>query len=637
MRTFFLLGFLFLAQIISAQKTNYQSLIIDSQLTKNANAVVRSDEMTIHLVSKNEMNISVKKVVTVLNKYGDKSSQSYAGYDDGRKMKKIQAIVYDRLGKEKEKFREKDFTDVSAVDGSTLYSDSRVKYLNYTPTEYPYTIEFIYEMTTSNTGELAPAWYFLFGFLVSTEQSKISILFDSPELKPEVMERNLTDVDFKKEITENSIIYEAKNIMAIKDESLSPVFSKITPKLKIRPISFSYGGYDASIKDWKDLGSWMHNNLLKGRDELPESTISKIKALVKNVDDDLEKAKIVYKFVQDNTRYISVQVGIGGMQPISAVEVDRVKYGDCKGLSNYTKSLLDAVGVTSYYTHVEAGRYKVDFEDDFASLAEGNHVILAIPYNGEYHWIDCTSQVHPFGFIGDFTDGRKVLVIKPEGGELATTTAYINKDNHQKTTASYAIGADGSISGEVEMETEGIIYDDRFYMENRPADDIKEYYKEYWDNINNLSIDKYEFNNNEENIIFLEKVLISAVNYCAPSGGRILFMPNAFSRSGGVPNRYRNRKLPLEIQRGYFYEDDFAIELPDGYSIEALPNEKNIENEFGSYHMKISVSDDKKSLYYKRSFLVKQGDYPKEKYSEYRDFRKEVSQSDNSKVVLRKK
>ena len=81
----------------------------------------------------------------------------------------------------------------------------------------------------------------------------------------------------------------------------------------------------------------------------------------------LEKAKIVYRYVQDNTRYISVQVGIGGIQPIAAIEVDELKYGDCKGLTNYTQALLDIAGVESFYTIVQAGKEIVDFDSDFAS------------------------------------------------------------------------------------------------------------------------------------------------------------------------------------------------------------------------------------------------------------------------------
>src|SRR5690606_16810927 len=100
--------------------------------------------------------------------------------------------------------------------------------------------------------------------------------------------------------------------------------------------------------------------------------------------------------------------------------------GDCKGLTNYTLALLKAVGVESHYAVVEAGRAKIDLEEDFPTLAQGNHVILAIPHKGGYHWLDCTSQYLPFGYIGDFTDDRKAFVVTPEGGEIVGTTAYLD-------------------------------------------------------------------------------------------------------------------------------------------------------------------------------------------------------------------
>jgi hypothetical protein len=633
MRLFSILALLLFCHFSSSQELNYQSLIINKLLTEDANAVVRLNETTININDIDEMVVNKKRVVTVLNELGNRSVNAVEYYDDSEKITNLQAIIYDNLGNEITKYKQKDFEDVSAVSGGTLYSDSRVQYLNYTPIKYPYTIEFISETKTKNTGYI-PSFYFIDGFQVSAEKCKYTINYNTPELKPIIKEYNFNDSNISKKELNNSIVYEAINIPAVNNEILSPNFRSITPKVVPRLVNFYLEGYTGKIETWNDLGLWMHSNLIKGRDELTESTKSIIHSLVKDADDDLEKARIIYEFVQKNTRYISVQVGIGGMQPISAIDVDRVKYGDCKGLSNYTKALLNEVGVTAYYTHVESGTEKISFETDFPTLAAGDHVILAIPYKNKYYWIDCTSQIHPFGFIGDFTDGRKVLVIKPDGGELVSTEAYINETNYQATKATYSILEDNTIKATIVIKTEGVQYDHHFNLENENSDEINKYYKASWSNINNLNIENFSFINDTENIVFEERVNVSAENYATKSGNRILFAVNPFNKSKYIPKRYRNRSLSFKIERGFADEDEYTIKLPDNYKLEAMPKAENFESEFGSYNVSYDINESENTVVYKKKLLVNEGAYSKDKYNDYRNFRKKIAQMENSKIVL---
>ncbi|WP_289063352.1 DUF3857 domain-containing protein [uncultured Zobellia sp.] len=632
-----LLIFLFFTSIIStAQELNYNALLLRKELTENANAVVRLDQVEIEVLSQQMMTVKTKQVITVLNRLGDRHARTGMGYDSDKKIKDIQVRVYDAMGNEIEKIKKKDFKDVNAADGFSLYNDYRHLYYDYTPVNYPYTLVFESEYETPDTGTI-PSWFFLNGFLVSVEKSRYSITYANANLKPTIIEKNLVNIDFDIEETNNSITYTANSIKAIKRESMSPSFKKICPRLMTRIKNFHYKGFDASVDSWKDLGTWVDEKLLSGRDELSPQTVTKAKSLVDGVQDDLEKAKIIYKYVQDNTRYISVQIGIGGLQPIAAVEVDRVKYGDCKGLSNYTKALLKEVGVTSYYAVVQAGGDKVDFEDDFADLAQGNHVILAIPYNDRYYWVDCTSQILPFGYVGSFTDDRKVMIVKPEGGEIVTTTAYLNENNYQSITSSYELKPNGSIVGETKLMTKGSRYNSHFRLEEETEEEIVKKIKSRWSSINNLTVANYNFDNNKKEVVFNENVSLSASNYASLSGNRILFTANAFNNRNVVPDRYRNRKLPFEIQRGYLDEDDSVIKLPEGYVVEALPSAKKIENEFGVYTVDFDYNEAKNTVSYKRSFFLKKGFYPKEKYNAYRDFRKEVASTDNAQIVLLKK
>ncbi len=635
MRFLFLLSSLFLSLIGIAQESQYQSILLDKSLTDNANAVVRLDEMKINLEATNKMSFEVRQVTTVLNSDGNSFAINRVAYDKERKIKSLDVYVYDKLGKEITHIKKKDFKDVSAADGFSLYTDDRLLINRYTPTSYPYTIAFSYTVETSDTG-FFPSWYFLSGYKLSVEKSHYSIAYANAQLKPQIKELNLENILVSKRDELGKIVYEAANIKAIKPESLGPSFRDVVPRLKVRLKKFNLKGEEAQVNDWKDMGDWMNNTLLKNRAVLNDATISKAKRLVAGIDDDLEKARIIYKYVQDNTRYISVQIGIGGWKPISAIDVDRVKYGDCKGLSNYTYALLKAVGVTSYYTVIHAGSRQVDFDQDFAAL-QGNHAILAIPYNDKYYWIDCTSQVHPFGFVGDFTDDRKALVVKPEGGEIVNTVAYINEDNYQFTKAQYTLDALGAISGRASIITKGIQYDNRFKLERNSEDDVLKHYKSYWSNINNLKVATYSFENDRANVVFTEKVDLNATNYASISGNRILFTANTFNNNGYIPNRYRNRKLPFEIQRGFLDEDELTIQLPEDYEIEAIPSEKTIDTDFGTYAISFEKERETNTIIYKRKLLIKKGVYAKEKYAAYRDFRKQTARADDAQVVLVKK
>ncbi|MFS4456519.1 DUF3857 domain-containing protein [Maribacter sp. 2304DJ31-5] len=634
MRIFFFFCTLLLHFFSNGQHVQYQALLLDKSLTDNANAVVRLDEMKINVLAIDRMTYTVNQIVTILNKKGDRFSRTRVGYDKETNIKNINVHIYDKLGNELDHIKKRDFQDLSAADGFSLYTDNRLLYNKYTPVSYPYTVSVSYTIETSDTG-FFPPWYFISNYMVSVEKSHYEILYASPDLKPETKEFNLDDMAINKIDEPGRIVYEAANIAAIKSESLGPSFRDIAPRLSLRMKKFNLKGEKAEVHNWKEMGLWMNNALLKNRAVLSEATINKAKSLVQGVADDLEKAKIIYKYMQDNTRYISVQIGIGGWKPISAVDVDRVKYGDCKGLSNYTHALLKAVGVQSYYTVIQAGRRKVDFDPEFSAL-QGNHAILAIPYEGQYYWIDCTSQIHPFGFVGDFTDDRLALVVTPEGGEIVKTVSYLNEENHQKTIAKYTIDGNGAIAANIAVNTKGIQYDNRFSLESDAKEDIIKHYKEYWDNINNLIINNHEFNNDKEHVVFTETVSIDATNYATKSGERILFVVNAFNKNSYVPDRYRNRKLPLEIQRGYLDEDEYEIHLPLDYELESLPSDKILENEFGSYHVKYEYKETERTIKYNRSLLIKEGNYPKEKYNAYRNFRKEISSTDNAKVVLLK-
>ncbi|WP_299835478.1 DUF3857 domain-containing protein [uncultured Tenacibaculum sp.] len=633
MKKLILLAFCCLSLQMKAQTTDLSILTIPLELKENANAVIRDNYIEIQLEKVNNMVVYQKRIITILNKAGDKNIDAYAHYDDDTKIKKLSAKIYNSFGKELKKFSKSKFNDVSAVDGGTLYSDNRIKILDYTPTEYPYTVVFESEYETSSTGFI-PSWNPIEAYYTAIQKSEYKIL-NPLNLEIRTKEKNFTNFPIKR-VSEDQIHYRIENQTAIEFERSSVSPQDYFPRLMAALNQFTLKRVSGSGSNWNEFGKWMETKLLKDKITLSPITIAKAEQLVKGLDSNIEKAKVLYEFMQNKTRYISVQVGIGGWEPIPAKEVDKLGYGDCKGLTNYTKALLNAVGVPANYSVVYAQNRR-DIDKDFTSM-QGNHVILNIPNeNGEDVWLECTSQTMPFGFLGDFTDDRDVLVITPEGGVIKRTPSYKNEFNSQNITADITFDAKGSLKANIEITSKGIQYDGKFQIENKSQKELEKYYiSNVWSYNNNTSINNIALKNDKTNVVFTEKLDVSVDDYATINENDFLFRVNIFNRNNYIPKRYRNRKMPLQIDRGFKDTDTYKIAIPEEYIVKMLPEEKVIETKFGSYKMSIKKLDGN-TLEYKKSILIKAGTYPKEDYKLYRKFRKKIAKLENIRIAIYKK
>lgn len=619
--------------LIFSQKTDYSILTISDSLKENANAIVRLNQKDIVIASQRSMNIKTKRVVTVLNEHGMEVLEAYENYDKSSPVKNILATVYDPFGKEIKKVKRGDFRDVSAVSGSTLFSENRYIYLDFTPTQYPFTIVFESEIQTSNTAFI-PQWMPLSDYAVSIEKSILNISYPS-NLGFKYKEFNFSNFNVKKtQESATGISFEAAKIMAQKEETSSPSVSYLFPRVMMGLELFNLEGVDGNAKSWTEFGKWYSEKILTGTTDLSEETKVKIKVLVGTETDPIKKAQIIYKYVQEKSRYVNISIGIGGWKPMLASDVDRLGYGDCKALSNYTKALLKAVDVPSYNTILYGNPRKRNIEADFVSM-QGNHMILAVPNKDSYIFLECTSQVNPFGYQGTFTDDRNVLVVKPEGGEIVHTKIYEDKDNLQRSKGTYSIAENGDFLGKIEIISEGSQYNQKFHNDKLSPTEMEAFYKDYWSTINNLKIKKITFKNDNDKINFTENAEISAVNYGNVSANKMMFALNAFNPLTQSVKRIRNRKNPLEIQRGSVDVDEIEITLPANFSIEFLPSNVEINGKFGEYKTEI-IKKDNSNIIYKRKFFLKKGLYTNKEYDEFRLFMEQISRNDNAKIILTK-
>lgn len=506
--------------------------------------------------------------------------------------------------------------------------------MDYTPVIYPFTVIYESVVETSNTAFI-PSWYPVESTYLSVESASLTITY-LPELGFKFKEFNFdSEAKITKETATNTLSYTAKNIPAYKYEEYSPAFQSYFPYVMFGLTSFNLEGVEGVASDWKNFGSWMYDSLLKNTDEIPAETQAKIKQLVGTEKDPLKITKLIYQYVQDKTRYISIQLGIGGWKPMLAKDVDRLGYGDCKALTNYTRSLLQIVGVPSYYTVIYGDTEIRNLQQDFVSM-QGNHVILSVPIDNKMLWLECTSQITPFGFQGDFTDNRLALVVKPDGGEIMRTHEFKTEENTQISKGNFTVDAAGTFSGSVNITSKGTQYDNKFANEKKSADERTKFYKNYFWYINNVKLNKINLTNDKDTVEFQEEIAFEAPSYASISGDRMMFALNAFNPARGIPQRYRTRNNPFEIDRGFYDYDEVTITIPEAFSIDAKPDNIEVKEKFGTYKTEYNLIGHDK-IQYKRTYQINPGFYEKEEYDSFRKFKENIAKMDNAKIVLIKK
>lgn len=618
---------LIVVNFVSAQIKQY--LNYDPKLSENANFIILNEKFLVEVKSSDKIIYQTKKIYLFLNEGGFKENYFYEYYDQLNKVKNCKATIYSVSGTVLKEIKKSEFIDSSVSDDVSIFSDDRILKLDYTPLSYPFIIEYESVVESSNGAYIIP-WYPFKNSNQSIVNAEFTVKNQTPD-KLKFNELNFSFIPIVKKENGSETTYSCANIFAFKNEQLAMYDSEI-PYVRVSLTNSMVNGYKFNSNDLKSFGIDFYNNFLKDNSTISELTKNKVNSLILPSDSKIDKIKKVYKYIQDNTRYVSVQVGVGGWKPLPIEKVEKYGYGDCKALSNYARAILGHLGIESYYTKIYGGDKK-DINPEIIAF-QGNHIILTVPLEKEMLFLECTSQTNPFGYLGTFTSDRNALMIKPDGAEIVHTTKYLSEENVQYTKANFTLNLDKSIHGSVVIESKNIQYNHLNGFENQDKKEIIETYQERYNHLNNLAVSDVKFINDKSIFSFTEKFNVNAQNYFTFENNNILVPLNVLNKSELNLAKYRNRKFSFTLKYGYRDTDEISIKIPEGYVVKSIPEKIEIKEKFGTYSVEIKKNLDE--IFFKRVLKIVDCDYPKEEFENYRKFREFISRNDNVKLVLEK-
>ena len=633
MRFFIFLSLLLCVSGIKAADPKYPVSSIPENLKKDADVVKRMEEITFQVISTGETILHKKYALTILNENGAENAGIAEYYDKLISITSMEGTLYDASGKVLKRTKNKDISDVSAVSGNNLIDDSRVKTHHFYYREYPYTVEYEVEQKFSNT-LFFPNWYPQEDEKYAVEQSSYTVIC------PEQYEIRYRAFNYKgaPEVTtekgKKKMRWSVNAIPAIKLPFASPSWKEMTTVVYFAPSEFEIQGYKGNMSSWKDFGKFQAS-LNAGRDVLPAQIIETVNSLTAGISDTREKIRVLYNFLQKNTRYISIQLGIGGWQPFPASEVATKGYGDCKALTNYMYSLLKAAGIKSNYTLVYAGGNKDVLIEDFPSN-RFNHVILCVPMAKDSVWLECTSQTLPAGYMSDFTGNRKALMITEEGGVVVRTPQYGLRENTEQRVIKAKLDENGNLSLNVKASYGGTEQDDVSSLINGLSKEKVEKVLQKELELSTYNINSFKYEETKDILPKVDEQLdISVSNYATISGKRLFIMPNILNRGGVVLNDQKDRAFDYVYNNAYRQEDKYEIEIPEGYELEAAPADVNLQSKFGTYTSSAKLVGRK--IIYTRTREHFAGRYPAKEGIALAGYFESVYRSDRSRMVFVKK
>ncbi|MBE6270521.1 MAG: DUF3858 domain-containing protein [Prevotella ruminicola] len=568
-----------------------------------------------------------KTVTTIQNEHGASQALFLWSCSKNDKLTGFKGQVVDAAGRVIRKIKE---SNLSRTEYSPyLAIDDYKVYFDYTPPSYPVTVT--YEWTVESRDNLIefPSFCPQTDYDISVKKAtyclkapkSMRVRYAIQNIDAQV---HVADVENDKQ----TFALQVENLPALKKEAFSRPMNERLPLAWFAPTDFVYYGTKGSLDCWADYGKWEYG-LIQGRDQLTEAERQELHQLTDGLKTDREKVEAIYHRLEKNTRYVAVLLGIGGQQPAPASHVSKSGFGDCKGLSNYMRAMLNEVGIVSHYTTISTTNRRL--LSRFASVGQMNHVILQVPLQSDTLWLECTNPQLPMGYVHARIAGHDAIEISEHGGRLVRLPAYADSANVMHSTISIQLSNQGTADVKFEQQTTNSQYESTIPLQKM---DGKERQSALLQMVHIPQAEVRQLELTEAGASIRLEADIKSQRYATQTGQRLMVPVCPIHRGYAVPNSNTERQEDIYLNMGYMDVDDISIHIPDGYEVEAKPKDMHVESVFGTFSF--TLQEESQNVLVSIRLLMKSGTFPKALFPELASFIRTISASYNQKVVLKR-
>jgi len=609
----------------------------------------RESERIVAVQSVDKVKSTVRVAYRILRPGGNEHGFVAVSFNANRKVTSLHGWCIPAQGKDYE-VKEKDAVEISLpkILGSDLVSDVRDKVIQI-PAAVPGNIVGYEYETDESPLVLQTVWGFQEADPV--KDSKFTLQLPAG-WEYRAWWRNHEEVK-PTAVGNNQWQWSLSDVKGLRAEEKMPPWMSVAGFMLVSYFPTGSASAERTFRDWQQMGMW-YEGLTHGRKDATPEIKQKVAALTATAKTRVEKMNAIAQFMQRDIRYVAISLGIGGLQPHSAADTFRHRYGDCKDKATLMSSMLKEVGIDSYYVIINSERGSIG-GDSPAQINAFDHVILAIklldgengpalvstqqdPKVGKVLFFDPTNTFVPFGQVGGYLQDNYGLLVTPEGGELVNIPKLDSASTGTSRKGAIRLDPSGNFSGDfVEVHRGDSAWGQREYLKgvSKEADRVKIIEATLAQSLPNFSVTKASIQNLDQyDQPFGFTYSVAGTRYAKTAGDLLLVRPRVIGvDTTGLLETKDPRKMAVIFDGPEKDTDSFEITLPGGYVVDDLPPAVDVDYSFASYHSKTEVAGN--VLTYSRTFEIKELNVPMSKMDDLKKFYRIIAGDERNTAVLK--
>jgi len=249
----------------------------------------------------------------------------------------------------------------------------------------------------------------------------------------------------------------------------------------------------SEYESWKQVSDWAISLFQTGQSKSKglSDKIEEIRASAKNPE---ERTLLSLRFVQDEVRYLGIEMGINTHKPNIPDKIFNQRYGDCKDKTSLLCYMLKALGIEAAPVLVNTTNQK-NIRDWIPSPLAFNHATVRVKLRDKYYWFDPTISFQRGGIddvsFPDYkcglvlTDTTQVLTKIPlqDSGQVVAKELFTIKDIYGPAKLDVVTTYSGSFADDIrnqinstnlaELQNSYLKFYNDFYRGTRPRDSLK--------------------------------------------------------------------------------------------------------------------------------------------------------------------